>query len=217
MTPIVAVAGPLATADPDNICTSQTPSGAGALTLVGDLVSGGVATMDNPRRVLITTGADESSNTFTIHGTNWAGDVISEVMTGPNHTTGYSVLDYKTVTSIVISGAAGAALTVGTNGVGGSPWVRLDSWANSYVAIQCTASGTVNYTLQSTLDDPNSATNPVSPASITWINSNDSSAVGATGTIQTNFGFAPVWTRIVLNSGTGTVTTTFSQSDVVSR
>ena len=123
MQPMIATAGPLAAAAANNICLSQTPT-AGNLTINGALATSGVATMDNPRRVLITTGADESSRTFTIYGTNWSGNTISETMTGPVTTTGQSVLDYKTVTRIAISGNAAAALTVGTSGVGGSQWVR---------------------------------------------------------------------------------------------
>lgn len=181
-------------------------------TIYGDAL----ATMDNPRQVLITTTADETTRTFTISGTDWAGNPISEVVTGVNNSTAASVLSYKKVTSIVISGTAAGALTVGTNGVASSPWVRLDPFAgSSYVSIQCTASGTVNYTVQQTLDDPGSPTNPVLPSAMTWVNSSDTAAVGATGTIQSNYGFVPVFARILLNSGTGTVTATFVQSSVV--
>ena len=110
-------------------------------------------------------------------------------------------------------------VTVGPNAAPGatSSLVRLDPWASAQVAIQCTVSGTVNYTLQQTLDDPDSPTNPVPLGSMTWVNSSDAAAVGATGTIQTNYGFTPTFARILLNSGTGTVTATFAQSGVVNR
>ena len=93
--------------------------------------------------------------------------------------------------------------------------VRLDEWAFSQVAIQCTASGTVNYTVQQTLDDPNDPTNPVPLASMTWVNHPDTALVGATGTIQSNYGYCPRFVRVVQNSGTGTVTATFIQANVV--
>jgi hypothetical protein len=213
MQPMIATAGPLATADADGICQSQTPT-AGNLTLNGALVTSGVAIMDNPRRVLITTGADESSRTFTIYGTNWSENTISETMTGPNNTTGQSVLDYKTVTRIAISGNAAAALTVGTSGVGGSQWVRFDGWSTGGAAIQLTVSGTVNYTLQQTMDDPNSMFTTIAPSAMTWVNSSDVSVVAATTTKQTNYLFPPMFARIQINSGTGTVTGTFIQSGV---
>ncbi len=217
MRPIVVTVGPLAAASANNIALIQTPGAAGPLTLNGSTVVKGVAVLDQARQVLITTTDDESANTFTITGTDWTGDVISEVVAGPDDTTAASVLSYKTVTSVVISGAAGAGLTVGTNGAASSPWVAFDPWSNSYVAIQLTVSGTVNATLQQTLDDPNSPTNPVNPNAMTWVNSNDTAAVGFTGTIQTNYGFAPAWARILLNSGTGSVTGTFIQAEVVGR
>lgn len=211
MRPLVVTVGPLATANANAICLSQTPS-AGALTLNGALVSDGVATLDTARRVLITATGNESSRTFTITGTNWSGASISEVLTGPNATTAYSVLDYKTVTSITISGNAAGALTVGTNTIASSPWVRFDEWAPSDISVQCVVSGTVNYTVQQTLDDPNNPINPVAPASVTWVTSPDPFLVGATATVQSNYAFMPVYARILLNSGTGSVTGTFVQS-----
>ena len=211
MRPITVTVGSLASAGANAIALSQTPT-AGALTLNGTLVTGGVAVMDQPRRVLITTTGNESSRTFTITGTNWSGSPISEVVTGPNATTGSSVLDYATVTSITISGNAANALTVGTNGVAASPWVRLDSWAMPQVAIQCTASGTVNYTVQQTLDDTNAPSSPVAPSAVTWVSHPDTNLVGATSTVQGNYAYVPTFARVLLNSGTGSVTATFTQS-----
>lgn len=216
MRTISVTVGPLATAVADNIAESQTPD-AGALTLNGALVSGGVAVLDTPRRVLITTAGNESGKTFAITGTNWSGNSISETVAGPNATTVASVLDYATVTSITISATAADAVVVGTNGVAGSAWVRLDEWASPAVAIQCVASGTVNYTVQQTLDDPNSPTNPVAPSAVTWVAHPDTNLVGATGTVQGNYAFVPTYARVLLNSGTGSVTVQFSQSGVVVR
>ena len=210
MRPTIVSAGPLASASANAICLSQTPTA--ALTLNGALVTGGVAVMDNLRRVRITTTANETSKTFTVTGTNWAGDVISESIAGVNNTTADSVLDYATVTSIRISSAAAGALTVGTNGVGGSPWVRLDEWAPSGVSIQVNASGTVNWTVQQTLDDPNDPSQPVSVSAVTWINHPDTSLVAATTSIQGNYAYIPRYARVVLNSGTGSATATFIQS-----
>ena len=109
MTPIVVTVGPLSGASADNIATSQTPN-KGPLTLNGSTVTNGVAVLDHPRQVLITT--TDSTHSFTITGTDWAGSPISESVTG-NGTTGTSVLSYATVSSIVISGNASAAVTVG--------------------------------------------------------------------------------------------------------
>lgn len=215
MQPIVVSVGPLAVADADNIY-SGTPT-KGPLTLAGDLVTGTVATMDTPRQVLLTTTVDETLHTFTITGTDWAGSSISEVITGVNNGTVASVLSYATVTSIVISANATGSLTFGTNGIAASPWVRFDGWANPVIAIQCVASGTVNYTVQQTLDDPNSPTNPVNPNAVTWTSCPTAALVGATTTQVGNYNFCPIFARVLLNSQTnpGFVTATFQQSSVV--
>ena len=215
MQPITITAGPLATASANAICLSQTPAAAGALTLNGALVVSGVAVMDNPRRVLITAAGNESAKTFTITGIGANGNTVSEVITGPNATTGQSVLDYKTVTSITISAAAAGAITVGTSGVGGSKWVVFDAFAPSMISIQCNVTGTIDYTLQTTLNDPYDPITPVAPASVVWVNSSDTAVVGATATKQSNFMFAPVYARILINSGAGSVAATFLQSSSV--
>jgi hypothetical protein len=214
MRPISVTVGPLAAAVVNNIATSQTPGAAGALTLNGSLVKSGVAYMDSPRRVLITT--TDTTHTFTITGTTPTGSVISESFLVTGGATA-SQLDYSTVTKVTISGAATAAVQVGTNGIASSPWVRLDEWADSSVGVQCDVSGTVNYTVQSTFDDPNSPTNPVPMSAVNWIPTNDTNAVGATASIQTNFLFAPTFVRILLSSGTGTVTATIAQYNVTNR
>lgn len=211
MRPITVTVGPLAAASANNIATSQTPSGAGALTLNGTLVTGGVAVLDSPRRILITT--TDTTHTFTITGLSPTGTLLTESFLVAGGST-YSQLDYAKVTSITISGAATGAVTVGTNGIASTPWVRLDEWANTQVTIQCDVTGTVNYTVQSTMDDPNSAFSPVIPSAVTWVNTNDTTAVNATGVVQTNFAFSPTFARVLLNSGSGSVTGTFAQANV---
>jgi hypothetical protein len=210
--PVTVTVGPVGTVSATNIALSQTPSAAGALTLNGSTVSGGVATLSSPQRVKITTA--DSTHTFTITGATASGSVLSEVVTS-NGTSVQSALDYATVTSIVISGAATGAVTVGTSGVASTPWVRFDDFAPAPVSIQCTVSGTVNYTIQQTLDDPNSATNPVTPSAVTWVATSDTAGVGATGSIQSNYGYVPIFARVLLNSGAGSVTTTFLQAGAV--
>lgn len=211
MRPVVVTVGPLAAPSANAIALSQTPTG--ALTLNGALVSGGVAYLTTPRRVLITTSADDTGKTFTIRGTNWAGDVISETLAGVDNTTTYSALDYLTVTSITISATAAGALTVGTNAIASSPWVRLDDWSPNFVSLQCTVTGSPNYTVQTSMDDPNSPTNPVAPANMTWVSSTDSNVVSATASKSSGFQYPPLWTRVLLNSGASSgVTMTVLQS-----
>lgn len=93
-----------------------------------------------------------------------------------------------------------------------SRWVRFDDWAPNYISIQCVADGTVDYTLEYTLDDPNSPWNPVAINDVTWVTSDDADVVNATGNATSNFIFAPTFARIKLNSGSGNVVATFLQS-----
>lgn len=212
MRPVQVTVGPLASASANAICLSQTPTA--AFTLNGALVISGVAIMDTPRRVLFTAASDESAKTITVVGTDWNNASITEVVPGPNATTGYTKLDFKTVTLITISAAAAGAFTVGTNGVASSMWVRFDEYAPALAAVQCIISGTVNYTVQQTLQDPNSAANPVNPYQVTFANSADSNVVSATSSAMSYFAYAPIFAKVTLNSGSGSVTAIFSQNGV---
>jgi hypothetical protein len=218
MQPITITVGPLTSASANNIAASQTVAGAANVVLNGSLASGGVAALDNPRRVLITNAGNDAAVTFTVYGTTFNGAVVSEVLQGTNGSTVASTVDFKTVTRIATSGSTSASgITVGTNTVAGSRWLRLDSWADAQTAIQCNATGTVNYTLQVTMDDPNDPVSPVAINAVTWLNTNDSDAITAIGDIFTNFDWTPTYARILLNSGSGSVSGTFAQFNVVNK
>lgn len=215
MRPItVSVAGALQSNSTTSIRTASAVA-AGAVTLNGSLVSGGVANLTNAQNVTVTNGSTETIS-LTFVGTTFGGVGISETVqlgTAATLTLGNSFL---TISGVTASGPSVGNISIGTPGTAVSAWVRFDSWAPSYISIQATVVGTVNYTIQQTLDDPNSPTNPVQPASVTWINSSDSTAVSATSSIQSNYLFAPIFARVLLNSGTGSVTATFLQSGAVS-
>lgn len=218
MQPITVTVGPLVAAAANNIAASQTVTGAANVVLNGALVSGGVATLDTPRRVLITNVGNDSSITFTVYGTTFGGTSVSETVQGTSGSAVATTVDFATVTRIATSGSTSASgITVGTNGIAGSRWVRLDSWADAQTSIACNATGTVNYTLQVSMDDPNSPTNPVAVNSVAWLNTNDTDAVTATADVFTNFQFTPTFARILLNSGSGSVAATFAQFNVVNK
>ncbi len=106
-------------------------------------------------------------------------------------------------------------IVITTSGVSTSNLARMDEYANAPVSIQCTASGTVTYTVQTSNDDPNSVTNPVPLASMTWVSSLDTNAVGATSSISTYCAWPPLFIRINQTAGTGSVTATVVQMGVV--
>jgi hypothetical protein len=92
-----------------------------------------------------------------------------------------------------------------------STWVRFDQWNIGDIAAQINVTGTVNYTLQTTFDDPNDPVSPVDPANVLWTNSTDANVVNSTKDAVTKIDPAPIFARILLNSGTGSIDATFVQ------
>ncbi len=207
MRPIRYTLGPLDTADANGIAQAQNPAGAGELTLNGALVVDGVALLGDARRVLITAAADESDRTFTITGTDWFGNSISEEITGPNATTTYTNSDFLTVTSVVTSGAGSGNIEIGTNDIASSPPMILDYMARPQVSLQVAVTGTVNWTVQQTLDNVFN----VDEEDIVWLDHSDTNMVAQTVNRQGNYAFVPFATRITLNSGTGSLVYTVIQ------
>lgn len=194
----------LAAADADIIAGSQTPAGAGNLTLTASPVE-----LDTPRRVLITTTGDETGITFTITGTNHTGNPLEETVTGVNNTTVATTQDFATVSQIAVSGAAAAAVTVGTNGVGSSPWFALDRFPEQFnVGYGCVVSGTINYTVEYTFDNPNApwtGTFPTVFASATSAKTDNQAGVITTPCRAM---------RVTVNSGAGSVAMIAIQSGI---
>lgn len=138
------------TADTAGVAASQSPSGAGNLTLVSSTV-----TLTPPRFVTITSAGNDTGVTFTITGTRPGGGTQSEVVTGANVGAATSTLTFGTVTSIAISGASAAAVQAGFTQSGYSDWLPMDIYTpNQVTTISATVSGTVNYDIQYTNEDP---------------------------------------------------------------
>lgn len=215
MQPIIVSVGPLAAASANNIALSQTTAGAANLTLNGSLVVNGVAILDTPRRILVTNVGNDSAVVFTVYGTTYGGAVVSEALQGTSGSSVSTTIDFATVTRVAASAATSASgVTVGTNGVAASRWVRFDSWASPNVVFQIDVSGTVNYTVQTTMNDPNDPISPTPIGSVIWFSSTDANVVGASTAKQSSFTNAFTFVRILLNSGSGTVTGTFAQFGV---
>jgi hypothetical protein len=210
MRPVVVSAGPVGTTAANNISLSQTPGAAGNLTLNGSLVTGGVAMLPNPQRVKITT--TDTTHAFTLTGTTPTGTLVTETLTNAGSSI-TSALDYMTITSIAINGAATGAVTVGNGGspLAATPWVRLDEYSPGTVSIQVNVTGTVSFTVQSS-NDGNMDSPTGTPSSYVWITTNDTNAVAATASLQTNFLIVPIWGRVLLNSGSGSIKAIFVQS-----
>lgn len=219
----------LATAVSNNIALSQTPTGAGALTLNGSTVTAGVATLDVARRVLITSGGADTARKFTVVGGNRNGNTISEVVTGVTSGTPVgTVQDFLTVKSITVDAATAGAITVGTSATGSTEWIVLNPYIASWdatFAVQAAAG--VTYTVEVTLDDPNAGLNSGLVGQEQWSVAPGSNAppvpyngptavTGATGN-QIAAQLNPVWaTRLTITAGTGLATVQVLQSGLTS-
>ena len=218
MRPIVVTVGPVLAAVPNSIAILQTLSGAGALALNGSYVNlgSGVAVMPNATAVKVTVnGAGNNSGVnFTITGTNQNNSLTVETIPGANNGTVTTTNYFLTVQSVTASAATDGAVSVGTSALASSAWVNYDTWSLSQVSIQVDVLGVANFTVQQTLDDPNSPTSPVPPIDMQWVNHPDVNLVNGTATAQSNYGYVPAYSRVLLNSGSGSLRATFIQSGV---
>jgi hypothetical protein len=213
--PLFTSVGPIASADADGICLSQTPN-AGPFLLNGALVVSGVAVLDEPRRVEIDTTGDESAATFVVTGTLWNGQVFSESITGiPAGGTGSTTQSFATVTSVTISVNANDSIVVGTNGVADSPWLRLDDYAPSPTGVTVVVDGTVNYDVEISQDDPDSFISPVPIGEMVWLDALDANLVSESTNKTGGFTYTPCWVRLTLNSGSGSARMTVVQSGTI--
>ena len=214
----------LAAASANNICLSQTPVSGTALVIAGSAASGGVATLDAQRRVLVTYGNEGSARTMVISGTNGAGFKISETVAIPSGGSGTvaTLQDFLTLTTgLPAGGGFTAAVTVGTNTVGSSPWKNLSGHVTpGNTQIACVVSGAaVNYQVEVTSDSlvepltttvagapagPNGPTVPVPTPMLALANQPVNNSVLVTAPVQ-------AW-RLTVNSGTGSVTATGIQA-----
>ena len=225
MRPVVVTCGPYAAPSATNIRTASSIGAAGAVTLNGSLVSGGVATLDQPRRVLFTSVGNDSGITFTVSGTDWNGTPVSEVVTGANATTVYTVYDFKTVTSVVASGASAGNVSIGTNAIASSRPVFIDTYADNSIYVQTDTGGSsaITYSIQLSGDNPNNAQIGIGTegyVNARWINSGTAALVNATSSQNANQAGVPIMMRCYIsNAGSNTsasVHVNFNQSGMVS-
>ncbi len=103
---------------------------------------------------------------------------------------------------------------ISKTGTGSSTPVVFDYFRNPFnVGIACVVSGTVNYTIQHTFDWDSDA-NGV-PSGAVWFNHDDSALVAAAINANSNYAYACTASKILVNSGTGSVTVTYIQSGLM--
>lgn len=210
----------LAAAVSNGICTSQSGSAGTPLTLNGSLVTSGVAILDATsapnnvgalgcRVAIAYTGTDTS---FTITGTNATGNNITDVAVGSSGAA-QSNLDFVTVTSITPVGGGLTGVIAGTNGVGSSPWWMTSCFSyppmNTSYLVEL-VSGSVNFSIQHTYDDPNNLTNGLAYPIPIIASGNLNLTVTSDGVF-----ILPIKAvNVLINSGTGVLRCRFLQSGV---
>ncbi len=206
----------MAAAAANNVSLSQSP-GAGAILINGSAATGGVATLDVQRRIILTSGGNDTGIKFTVNGTNQSGAPISDTFAGVSGGAAQSNLDFLTVSSITHTGSVATTLTVGTNGVGSSPWQILN-W-NQYpmdltVSVEL-RTGAANFTIEHTYDDPNilPGTGGLNASGLAYaLPWPDATVNGASATIETSYQIPILAFRLTTNSGTGTLVVRAIQS-----
>ena len=197
------------TAASDNcISLSQTPGAAGNLTITGSAASAGVATLDTQRQVLLTFAADETGHTFVVYGTKQGGSAISETVAGTTAGTVATNQDFLTVTRVSISAAATGAIKVGTNTFGATDWQSVDTMRQPVnVAFQIGVTGTINYSIQTTVQDVNNL-----PSGTTYPTAFDSVVAGQAGNMGGSLTDPVTFFRLLVNSGTGAAILSYQQA-----
>jgi hypothetical protein len=138
-------------ADANSVASEQLLNASGAITINGDLASGGVATLTVPAYLTVFSDAS-AAVTFVVTGTRpGGGSQVESIAVSASGTVTGSIA-FATVTGITASAATSATISVG-NAVTG--WIPLDIYTpNQVTNISAKTSGTVNYSVEYTNEDP---------------------------------------------------------------
>ena len=96
-----------------SVAALQTTSGADNLTLAAAAGTGAFHDTDQACLLTLTSAGNISGVTFTVTGTDIAGNALTEDITGPNATTVTGTKFFNTVTQIAVDGAVGTNTSVG--------------------------------------------------------------------------------------------------------
>lgn len=206
MQPINVTVGSFPVANTTAIAATQAPIAAGELTLTATPY-----VLDPPRRVTITSAGNDTARTFTVTGTTFYGATIVEVIPGVNAATATGSLDFATVSKIEVDDATAGNVGAGYAQAGGSRWVRMDSWANAQSVVQVSVSGTITYSVQTTMNDPNDPFEPINVQDVVWLDALDGNLVAESTAKSGYLAYTPTFLRIVGSGGDGYATMTVAQ------
>ena len=137
-----------------SVAAAQLLNASGVITLNGVLVSGGVATLTVP--AVLTAFSEKSATVnFVVTGTAPGGAPQTETLAVTASGTVTGSLSFATVTSVVASAPTSATISVGNGVPGYTAWIPLDIYTpNQVTNISAKTSGTVNYSVEYTNEDP---------------------------------------------------------------
>ncbi|HTV38606.1 MAG TPA: hypothetical protein VMF12_19410 [Xanthobacteraceae bacterium] len=200
----------LAAASVNDIAQSQSLGAAGNLALNGSAVSGGVATLDTQRRILITSAGNDSGITFTVFGATDQGTAIQETVTGANAGAVATNQDFAAVTQVSASAATASTVQVGTNNTGSTRWLLTDQHLTpGNISLGGTVSGSVTYTAEYTYDDfLNLAAGSFALARTV------AGLTNATTSTDAQLGYPVKGVRLTINAGAGAAALTVTQAGI---
>lgn len=210
----ITISWPLS--DLQAVCLNQTLAAAGNLVINGTLAT-------NPelpniraefpkicRQVTIQSTGNLSGVQFTITGVGDNGYPKAVTIAGPNNNTVNTGANLFTIVNSVYANAAVATnVRVGTGTVGATQWILNDHYRSvNALSVNVTVTGTINYSFQTTFDDPTTnaaytvktpidgVTIPTVPTATPMIN--------ATASSLANYTIPTRYSRIYINSSDGT-------------
>jgi hypothetical protein len=141
-------------ADADSVAAVQLLNASGAITLNGSLAAGGVATLTVPAYLTVFSEKSATVN-FIVTGTRPGGGEQIETLAVTASGTVTGSLAFATVTNVLASAPTSATISVGNAITGYTDWIPLDIYTpNQVTTISAKTSGTVNYSVQYTNEDP---------------------------------------------------------------
>jgi len=141
-------------ADADSVAAVQLLNASGAITLNGSLAVGGVATLTVPAYLTVFSEKSATVN-FIVTGTRPGGGEQIETLAVTASGTVTGSLAFATVTNVLASAPTSATISLGNAVTGYTDWIPLDIYTpNQVTTISAKTSGTVNYSVEYTNEDP---------------------------------------------------------------
>lgn len=158
------------------VCASQTPLAAGALTINGGSAVSGVVTLPTAQHISVSCVGSDAARTFTITGTDYAGQMLTENIAGSSGSITNGTKNFKTVTSVTVDAATAGAITVGILATFELPWICLDTYQQNFNYAWQVVIGAATFQVEGTLDNVEDST--VTPVVTTVQASGTSSITG---------------------------------------